>query len=84
MEPYIQAYFSKAISRGVNENGDVSDADEPEIEQFEAPKPTKKGAKGVKPTNGITVTHICELIYELNIICPVIVQGTICVCLCAL
>ena len=72
IEPYIQAFFSKAITRGINENGDVSDGDENE-EEFDDGK--SKSRKNKNTNNGINVTQICELIYELNHICPSIVHG---------
>lgn len=76
MEPYIQAYFSKAITRGVNENGDASDDDETNNDNnIEDPK--QKNRKN-KPANGaVSIAQVCELIYELNQICAVLVQGTI-------
>ena len=72
MEPYILAYFSKAINRGINENGEVSDGDEDE-EDFNEVK--QKIRKNKNSTNSMNVTQICELIYELNQICPNIIQG---------
>ena len=72
MEPYIQSYFSKSITRGVNENGDVSDGDE-NGEEFEDVK--QKTRKNKTANGAINVTQICELIYELNHICSSIVQG---------
>ena len=72
MEPYVQAYFSNAITRGVNENGDASDGQEQDEELSET-KP--KNRKTKNNNNAINVTQICELIYELNRICANIVQG---------
>lgn len=66
------AYFSKAINRGINENGEVSDGDEDE-EDFNEVK--QKIRKNKNSTNSMNVTQICELIYELNQICPNIIQG---------
>ncbi len=76
MEPYLQTYFSKAITRGVNENGDASD-DEGASNDNDADDPKGKNNKKKQANNVVSIPQICELIYELNQICPALVQSTI-------
>ena len=72
LEPYISSFFSKAITRGVNENGDVSDGENEDEEMTEL---KQKFRKNKSNSNPIEVAQICDLIYELNQICPNIVNG---------
>lgn len=72
MEPYLVTYFNNAITHGVNANaGDLSDDEE------EAVVVQKSGnkARGNKHVGSTSVTQICELIYELNQICPNVMDG---------
>lgn len=71
LEPYITAFFAKAITRGVNENGDISD-EEADQEMNEL---KQKFRKNKTNSNPIEVPQICDLIYELNQICPNIVKA---------
>lgn len=77
MEPYLVTYFNNAITHGINENaGDVSDDEEEErttaAQQKQQPA---KGSRGAKSNTTTSVTQICELIYELNQICPYVMDG---------
>lgn len=72
LEPYISSFFSKAITRGWNENGNVSDGENDDEEMNEL---KQKFRKNKSNSNSIEVSQICDLIYELNQICPNIVKG---------
>jgi hypothetical protein len=78
MEPYLVTYFSNAITHGINDNaGDVSgDEDEETGAPIQQKQTSKSGRNAAKASAGSqSVTQICELIYELNQICPNIMEG---------
>jgi hypothetical protein len=78
MEPYLVTYFSNAITHGINDNaGDVSgDEDEETGAPIQQKQTSKSGRNSAKASAGSqSVTQICELIYELNQICPNIMEG---------
>lgn len=78
MEPYLVSYFSKAIVHGMKSESLTGDSDDesPLVQQ------AKKNVKHVKarnsknaPNANTTISHLCELIYELNQICPSVMTG---------
>ena len=75
MEPYLVSYFTNAITHGIDDNaGDLDNDDEsgPTVQH----KQTGRGGRNSKSSSVSTsVTQICELIYELNRICPNIMEG---------
>jgi len=65
IEPYLVSYFNSALTHGVHANaGELSDD-----EDGESLKEKKS------QTTQATVSQLCELIYELNLICPAIMEG---------
>lgn len=78
MEPYLITYFNTALTHGVQPGaGDLSDDEDAPA----APQPvhTGRGAssrnhKGNQETSR-PIANLCELIYELNQICPNIMDG---------
>lgn len=73
IEPYLLSYFSKAISRGFNAKGELSEGDD-DAEEEEYTEIKQKNRKN-KTSNSINVFQICELIYELYQIVPSIVHS---------
>ena len=77
MEPYLVSYFTNAITHGIDDNaGDIDNDDEvtPAVHQ----KQSGRGGRHSKSASVSTsVTQICELIYELNRICPNIMEGMV-------
>ncbi|CAG2104988.1 unnamed protein product [Medioppia subpectinata] len=75
MEPYLVSYFTNAITHGIDDNAGDIDGDE-ETSAVVYQKPAAKGSRNSKNASVSTsVTQICELIYELNHICPNIMDG---------
>jgi len=75
MEPYLVTYFSNAITHGINDNaGDLSGDEDEETGAPVQQKQTSK-SRNAKSSGSTSVTQICELIYELNQICPNIMEG---------
>ncbi|RWS23881.1 hypothetical protein B4U80_05305, partial [Leptotrombidium deliense] len=71
--PYLISYFNNAITHGVHANaGEISDDDDDEGSQSVQPVKPSRANKGSTPTS---VTQLCELIYELNQICPSVMEG---------
>lgn len=79
MEPYLLTYFTNAITHGIDENaGELSDFEEDEdATRLRQQAKVARGAKAVGLTQTTSVTQICELIYELNQICPNVMEGKI-------
>ena len=74
MEPYLVSYFTNAITHGIDDNAGDLDNDEEGVTGHQ--KQTAKGSRNSKSaTVSTSVTQICELIYELNRICPNIMDG---------
>lgn len=74
MEPYLITYFNNAVTHGVHANaGDLSDNED----DINVQQPMKKNQRTIKQTTNQnqSVTQLCELIYELNNICPTIMDG---------
>ncbi|KAF7494831.1 Sister chromatid cohesion protein PDS5 -like protein B [Sarcoptes scabiei] len=67
LEPYITAFFSKVITRGINENGDVSIGENDDEDLKESNQKSRKNKIDSTP---IEVSQICDLVYELYQICP--------------
>ena len=77
MEPYLITYFNHAIQHGVHGSaGDLSDED-PEDESTPAnvSKTRSRVMRAKNATQQTSVTQLCELIYELNQICPSVMDG---------
>jgi sister-chromatid-cohesion protein PDS5 len=77
MEPYLITYFNNAIQHGVNGSaGDLSD-EEPDDETTPAnvSKTRNRVMRAKNATQQTSVTQLCELIYELNQICPSVMDG---------
>ncbi|RWS10891.1 hypothetical protein B4U79_10779 [Dinothrombium tinctorium] len=73
MEPYLISYFNNAITHGVHANaGEISDDEEEESSQQTA---QVKSSRANKSGTSTSVTQLCELIYELNQICPSVMEG---------
>jgi len=80
MEPYLISYFNKAIVHGMKSEGlgELSDdEDNPLAAQQAAKKIKSYKARNSKnaPNANTTISHLCELIYELNQICPSVMTG---------
>ena len=75
MEPYLITYFNQAITHGVNENaGELSDDDDDDDMMITG----RIGMKKKRPhQHQASVTQLCELIYELNQICPSVMEGVL-------
>lgn len=73
IEPYLNSYFTRAISRGTStENNGEADS-----ETEEQAEPTIEPSRNNKKKDPVAVNvgQICDLIFELYLICPNIVQG---------
>lgn len=76
MEPYLISYFNKAIVHGMKaESGDGSDDDNPMVQASKRAKQYKARNSKNAPNANTTISHLCELIYELNQICPSVMSG---------
>lgn len=75
MEPYLITFFNTAITHGVTHTpGELSDDEEV------VTTPTRPNANRNKMTKSssypaATVAQLCDLIYELNQICPPVMEG---------
>lgn len=71
IEPYIVTYFHNAITQGLRENtAPLSDDDDDTYMTPQQKNPRSKLSHKTHQPATATVSNICELIYELNIICP--------------
>ena len=77
MEPYLISYFNKAIVHGMKAEslGDGSDDDNPMVQASKRAKQYKARNSKNAPNANTTISHLCELIYELNQICPSVMSG---------
>jgi len=76
LEPYLITYFTQAITHGVNENaGELSDDEELEAQAAMSARASQ--IKKKPPPQQASVTHLCDLIYELNQICPSVMDGVL-------
>lgn len=77
MEPYLITYFNTALTHGVQANaGDLSDdEDVPKPAQPVAPAHRQPSRNHKSQEASRSITQLCELIYELNQICPNIMDG---------
>lgn len=74
IEPYLISYFNNAITHGINSNaGELSEEEEEEAIQRQSS--LKSRNKGSNQTASTSVTQLCELLYELNQICPTVMDG---------
>ncbi|KAI1280539.1 Sister chromatid cohesion protein PDS5 -like protein B [Halotydeus destructor] len=75
MEPYLITYFNNAVTHGVQSNAGEMSGDEEESQNQSTQG--KKNFRGIKQSSSQnqSVTQLCELIYELNTICPTIMEG---------
>lgn len=81
MEPYLISYFNKAIVHGMKSEsltGDNSDDENPTAPSNQQNKKTQqyktRNSKNA-PNANTTISHLCDLIYELNQICPSVMSG---------
>jgi len=78
MEPYLVTYFNKAIVHGMKSEGlgeTSDDEDNPIVQQAKKIKQYKSRNSKNAPNANTTISHLCELIYELNQICPSVMSG---------
>ena len=81
IEPYLITYFNSALTHGVQANaGEMSDDEEDEEEAAQVVIKNQIMAKNnsrskMQSKQSTSVTQLCELIYELNSICPNIMDG---------
>ena len=77
MEPYLISYFNKAIVHGMKAEGlgDASDDENPAQQANKKIKQYKARNSKNAPNANTTISHLCELIYELNQICPSVMSG---------
>ena len=77
IEPYLISYFNKAIVHGMKSEtlGDLSDDDNPVVQATKRAKQYKARNSKNAPNANTTISHLCELIYELNQICPSVMSG---------
>lgn len=74
IEPYLVSYFNNAITHGMNSNaGELSD--EEEEESVQKTSSLKSRNKSSNQSVSHSVTQLCELLYELNQICPSVMDG---------
>lgn len=73
MEPYLVSYFTNAITHGIDDNAGDLDIDDDGVTSHQ--KPVKGSRNNKSAAVSTSVTQICELIYELNRICPNIMDG---------
>lgn len=75
MEPYLISYFNNAVTHGVHANAGELSGDEEEAPVQQPIKKNARGNKNAQTPQNQSVTQLCELIYELNQICPTIMDG---------
>lgn len=75
MEPYLITYFNSAITHGVQSNpGELSD-DEEVVQTPSRPNANRNKMTKSSSYPPATVAQLCDLIYELNQICPPVMEG---------
>ncbi|XP_015792482.1 sister chromatid cohesion protein PDS5 homolog B [Tetranychus urticae] len=75
MEPYLITYFNNAITHGVHANaGELSDDEEDETQRTSL-RPGSKSSNQTVSKENQTVNQLCDLLYELNQICPSVMDG---------
>jgi len=76
MEPYLITYFNNAVTHGVHANaGELSEEEDEESSQTSSHTLTKSRGKNSSQPVSTSVTQLCELLYELNQICPTVMDG---------